>query len=184
MYMFVRISVLEWMVVRGTLQFWNRSFPSLLTSEFPCLCSGWLSHSSQCWHSSTIDLYRMVACSFITLTHTRKVRQRESSKYHVQLCVAIFCMLLVFIAGIEQTSVYGVCVTVSILIHYFTLASVLWMTAEAVLMFHKLIFVFRKITTTYIVMVSCICWGEAISLLYFYWGGTPKIPLQVFHLFL
>ena len=71
-------------------------------------------------------------------------------------------MLLVFIAGIDQTRVYGGCVTVSVLIHYFSLAAVMWMGAEAVLMFHKLVFVFRKVTKREIILTSVVCWGEAL----------------------
>ena len=48
-------------------------------------------------------------------------------------------MLIVFVVGIDKTGVYGGCVTGSALIHYFTLVAVMWMGAEAVLMFQKLI---------------------------------------------
>ena len=47
---------------------------------------------------------------------------------------------------------------VSVLIHYFTLVAVMWMGAEAVLMFKKLVIVFVRITTRYIVAVSLVCW--------------------------
>ena len=60
--------------------------------------------------------------------------------------------------GIDRTDVFEGCVTVSVLIHYFTLAAVMWMGAEAVLMFQKLAIVFVQITTRYIVIVSLICW--------------------------
>ena len=88
----------------------------------------------------------------------RKLRKRDASKFHVQLCIAMFCMLLVFLTGVQRTSVYGGCVTVSLLIHYFTLVTVMWMGAEAVLMFQKLVIVFVTITTKYFVIVSFICW--------------------------
>ena len=60
--------------------------------------------------------------------------------------------------GINQQAVYGGCVLVSVLIHYFTLVAVMWMGAEAVLMFQKLVIVFVRITTRYIVAVSLVCW--------------------------
>ena len=88
----------------------------------------------------------------------RKLRQRDASKYHVQLCIALGCMLLVFVVGIDRTEVDEVCVTVSALIHYFTLVSVMWMGAEAVLMFQKLVIVFVQITTRFIIGVSLVCW--------------------------
>ncbi len=67
-------------------------------------------------------------------------------------------MLVVFAVGIERIEVYGGCVLVSILIHYFSLVSVMWMGAEALLMFQKLVIVFMAITTKFIVILSLVCW--------------------------
>ena len=68
-------------------------------------------------------------------------------------------MLLVFVSGVKQTQSSIGCTVVSVLVQYFTLASVFWMGAEAVLMFKKLIIVFGRISTTFIVVISLICWG-------------------------
>ena len=88
----------------------------------------------------------------------RKLRNRDATKFHIQLCIALFCMLIVFVTGINRASVYGGCVFVSAMIHYFTLAAVMWMGAEAVLMFQKLVLVFRHTTTKFVIVVSLICW--------------------------
>ena len=88
----------------------------------------------------------------------RKLRERDNSKYHIQLSIAILCMLIVFAVGIERIEVYGGCVFVSILIHYFSLVAVMWMGAEALLMFQKLVIVFMSITTKFIVILSLVCW--------------------------
>ncbi len=88
----------------------------------------------------------------------RKLRERDNSKYHIQLSVALLCMLVVFAAGVESVKVYGGCVLVSVLIHYFTLVAVMWMGAEALLMFQKLVIVFMRISTTFIVILSLVCW--------------------------
>ena len=50
----------------------------------------------------------------------------------------------------------------SALIHYFTLAAVMFMGAEAVLMFQKLVIVFSKTTTKFFVAVSLVCWCKFI----------------------
>ena len=71
-------------------------------------------------------------------------------------------MLLVFVSAIDQTSVYGGCVTVSVLIHYFTLAAWMWMGALAMHMYQKLVIVFIKTTTKYLITVSVICWCKFI----------------------
>ena len=93
----------------------------------------------------------------------RKLRIRDASKFHVQLCLALLGMLLVFVVGIDRTEVFGICVTVSVLIHYFTLVAVMWMGAEAILIFRKLVIVFVNITTRFIVIVSLICWRKSIT---------------------
>ena len=100
----------------------------------------------------------------VNLLIRRTLRKRDASKFHVQLCIAMFCMLLVFVVGVEKTSVYGGCVTVSVLIHYFTLVAVMWMGAEALLMFQKLVIVFVQITTRYIVIVSLVCWCKCVCI--------------------
>ena len=97
----------------------------------------------------------------------RKLRQKDTSKYHIQLSLAILFMLivafvLVVLSAEKVTVLYGGCVTVSVLVHYFTLVAVMWMGAEALLMFQKVVIVFYRITTKFIVFVSITCWSECI----------------------
>lgn len=94
------------------------------------------------------------------MMYSRRLRKREATAYHLQLCVSMLCMMLVFVAGIDQTAQYGSCVAVSVLLHYFTLVAVAWMTAEAVLMFKKLVFVFEKTSRNFVILISVICWGK------------------------
>lgn len=72
-------------------------------------------------------------------------------------------MLLMFVAGIDKTDVYGGCVFVSAFIHYFTLAAVMWMGAEAGLMFHKLVLVFKRVTKQGIIITSLVCWSKFLG---------------------
>ena len=72
-------------------------------------------------------------------------------------------MLSVFVVGIDRTENHGGCVTVSVLVHYFTLVAVMWMGAEALLMFQKFVLVFFQITTRYIVILSLVCWGTHMN---------------------
>ena len=95
----------------------------------------------------------------------RRIRQKSASKYHVQLSLAILLMLivsfvLVVLSAESIDSLYGGCVTISVLVHYFTLVAVMWMGAEALLMFQKLVIVFVRITTKSIIIVSVVCWGK------------------------
>ena len=52
---------------------------------------------------------------------------------------------------------------VSALIHYFTLVAVMFMGAEAVLMFKKLVIVFGSTSTKFFVIVSLICWRKCVT---------------------
>ena len=70
-------------------------------------------------------------------------------------------LVLIVLSDQNVASLYGGCVTVSALVHYFTLVAVMWMGAEALFMFQKLVLVFVEITTKYIIIVSVICWGKS-----------------------
>ena len=105
-----------------------------------------------------VMVYSIVWCSYVHTTFYRKFRQRDISKFHIQLCISLFCMLIVFVSGIDETSVYEGCVAVSVLIHYFTLVIWMWMGALAVYMYQKLVVVFVHTTTRYIITVSIVCW--------------------------
>ena len=69
-------------------------------------------------------------------------------------------MLIVFVVGIDRVSVKAGCITVGVLIHYFTLVSWMWMGAEALLMFQKLVIVFTNVTWKYLLAVSIACWSK------------------------
>ena len=73
--------------------------------------------------------------------------------------------------------VYGGCIVVSILIHYFSLVSVMWMGAEALLMFQKLVIVFMRITKKFIIIISLICWCKLPIPLA---GGAYAMSLSVY----
>ena len=97
----------------------------------------------------------------------RKLRQKDASKFHIQLCLAMLFMLTVSFVLVVYSAerfpiIYEGCVAVSVLVHYFSLASVMWMGAEALLMFKKLVLVFSEVTAKFIVSVSIVCWSMLI----------------------
>ena len=91
---------------------------------------------------------------------SRNLREKDTSKFHCQLCLALLFTLIVFVAGVDRTENIILCTAISMLIQYFTLASVFWMGAEAMLMFKKLVIVFGSVTTKFLILVSAICWGK------------------------
>ncbi|XP_019855105.1 PREDICTED: adhesion G-protein coupled receptor G2-like [Amphimedon queenslandica] len=96
--------------------------------------------------------------TILTLLIFKSLRQRDASKFHIQLCLSLIFMLIVFVVGIDRVSVRAGCITVGVLIHYFALVSWMWMGAEAVLMFKKIVVVFSNITIKYLLVLSVICW--------------------------
>ena len=99
----------------------------------------------------------------------RKIREKDATIYHVQLCLSLLLMLtmaLVLVAvgsaGVANI-LYGGCIFISITVHYFTLVAVMWMAAEALLMFQKVVIVFVRITVTQIAIVSLICWSKWLT---------------------
>lgn len=92
-------------------------------------------------------------------------------------------MLIVFVSGIDRLSPRAGCITVGVLIHYFTLVAWMWMGAEAVLMFQKLVIVFSNITWRYLLAVSIVCWGKLILVLIFiclsYIIVSPLLPVVI-----
>ena len=100
----------------------------------------------------------------------RKIRKKDISKHHLQSCFALLCMfiltlILVPLSAEKVTTIYGGCVSLSLLVHYFTLVSVMWMAAEVLLMFQKLVIAFVRITTKFIVFVSIVCWSKLITII-------------------
>ena len=89
----------------------------------------------------------------------RKLRQRDVAKFHVQLAVSMLLMLIVFVAGIGRTENRAGCITVGVLLHYLILVTWMWMAAEAVLLFIKLVVIFKQITKFELLFISIICWG-------------------------
>ena len=72
----------------------------------------------------------------------------------------VVALALVSLSAENIEPVYEGCLTVSLLVHYFALTAVMWMGAEALLMFQKLVVVFVRITKEYIVIVSIVCWSK------------------------
>ena len=70
----------------------------------------------------------------------------------------VLTLVLVATSAEAANLLYGGCVFISIFVHYFALVAVMWMGAEALLMFQKVVIIFVNITTKYIIILSLICW--------------------------
>ncbi|XP_013400610.1 uncharacterized protein LOC106166554 isoform X2 [Lingula anatina] len=85
----------------------------------------------------------MVILTFICF---KKLRQGRTQQTLFNLALAILCSNIIFLAGINQTQSYAGCIAVAVLLHYFILASFMWMLVEAILQYLD----FVKVLGTYI----------------------------------
>ena len=106
------------------------------------------------------SLYHYVIHLMYILSLCRPFRQKDVTKFHVQLALSMIFMLIVFIVGIEQTDDKTGCIVVGVLLHYFILVIWMWTAAEALLMFQKLVIVFTNVTWKYVIIISIICWSK------------------------
>ena len=90
------------------------------------------------------------------------MRIRDITKFHIQLCISLMAMLVVFLIGVERTENEVACTFMSCVILYFALSSVFWMGAEAVVMYKKLIIVFGSLSVRFIIIISVLCWGKEL----------------------
>ena len=108
---------------------------------------------------------KLIQYLMIVFNCFRKIRQKIITIFHIQLCIALFLMYLMFIIGILRVEHEVVCSIMSALIQYFALASVSWMGAEALLMLKTLVInVFYGPTKNFIIVTSVVCWGKCTVL--------------------
>ena len=93
-----------------------------------------------------------------------KLRKKDVTKFHIQFALSLIFTLVVFMAGTGRTENKAGCITVGVLLHYLILVAWMWMAAEALLIFQKLVIVFSNISLKYIMAVSILCWGKSLSL--------------------
>lgn len=90
----------------------------------------------------------------------RSLREKIPSRILVSFASSLVCLYTVFLVGIEQTSSHVGCIIVAILIHYFTLSSVVWMGVEASNLYLKLVKVFGSDVRHFMSKASIVAWGE------------------------
>ncbi|XP_052804584.1 adhesion G protein-coupled receptor L4-like [Mya arenaria] len=112
---------------------------------------------------SKVGLGLSIAALSITIVSFlafKKLRAKDHQKVLLNLSVAMFCYSVIFLAGIDKTGSRSGCVTVAALLHYFILASFMWMLVEAVQLYINLVLVFAKYNPTrFIVLAMIFAWG-------------------------
>ena len=92
----------------------------------------------------------------------RKLRKDVAAKILIHLCVALCCVLIVFISGAERKDMSLItCRVVAILLHYFLLVAFMWMLTEGYFMYQAFVKVWRADYGEYVLLkCSFLAWGN------------------------
>ena len=89
----------------------------------------------------------------------RKLREKRPPRILMCLCAALILTLIVFLAGIRAKDLKG-CQAVAVLIHYFVLASFMWMAVEGFNLYLSFVKVVNTGITRFMLKSSLFAWGR------------------------
>ncbi|XP_063377710.1 uncharacterized protein LOC134664918 isoform X2 [Cydia fagiglandana] len=114
-------------------------------------------------------------CVGITAAIFRSWRRDFSNKIWLQLCIAIFilivCFLVVVFAHFDHYDV--TCLLVGVLLHYSVLASFCWMLVAAVLSYRRLVLVFTRDASHKLLRASAFSWGTPCAIVGILLAASP-----------
>ncbi|KAH9523813.1 hypothetical protein Btru_047102 [Bulinus truncatus] len=108
-----------------------------------------------------------LSLSIMSFIFIKSLHHSRPQQTLFQLSLALISSWIVFLAGIKQTSSHAGCIVVAVLLHYFILASFMWMLMEGILQY----LLFVKVLNSYF---SHYMWKTAIPA----WG-FPLLPVII-----
>ncbi|KAJ8043031.1 Adhesion G-protein coupled receptor G4 [Holothuria leucospilota] len=104
---------------------------------------------------STIGLFLSLMCMIII----RKVRLKQQTRVHFNLCLALIGLYLSFLFGIDKADKPSVCRLMTSVIYFFCLSSMAWMSVEAFYIY-KLIWKCKRNNIKHLISVGALFgWG-------------------------
>ncbi|CAL1539284.1 unnamed protein product [Lymnaea stagnalis] len=100
-----------------------------------------------------------LAMTIITFLAFKKLRQGRAQQTLFNMAIALLCFQTTFLVGVKQTTVKPICLTVSVLLHYFILVSFAWMLIEAVLQYLTFVKVLGTYISRYTLKTVLPAWG-------------------------
>ncbi|XP_071953180.1 adhesion G-protein coupled receptor G2-like [Antedon mediterranea] len=117
---------------------------------------------------STIGCWLSICCftiTIITLLSSKKLRNRLPQKIMINLCVALLCLDLVFVLGIDNHQTGNTsCIAMAALLHYFLLVSISWTLLEAISMYFLIIKIFNAPGSKFWWTAASLAWGTPLIL--------------------
>ncbi|KAK3727870.1 hypothetical protein QZH41_010595 [Actinostola sp. cb2023] len=120
-------------------------------------------------HELALSLIAYIGCglSILGLTLTiltygffAKLRKEIAAKILLHLCTALLCVLVVFLAGVDNgVKSKVICQVVAMLIHYFLLVAFMWMFFEAYFMYFAFVKVWNDHGDNILWKCASIAWG-------------------------
>uniref|UniRef100_A0A1E1WIF6 G-protein coupled receptors family 2 profile 2 domain-containing protein n=1 Tax=Pectinophora gossypiella TaxID=13191 RepID=A0A1E1WIF6_PECGO len=97
----------------------------------------------------------------LTAALFRSWRRDFSNKIWLQLCIAIFMLVICFLVVVfAKFDTYDIpCMLIGVLLHYSVLASFCWMLVAAVLSYRRLVIVFTRDASHKLLRASAFSWG-------------------------
>ncbi|XP_068758664.1 LOW QUALITY PROTEIN: adhesion G-protein coupled receptor G6-like [Montipora capricornis] len=97
--------------------------------------------------------------TLITYSLFRNLRKTNQQPILMSLCVSLMLLLIVFIAGAGRTENLIGCRIVAVLLHYFSLSSVMWMGVEGYNMYMSFVQVMATYQSKFMLKASVVAWG-------------------------
>lgn len=119
-------------------------------------------------HEVTLSIISLIGLSLsilglsltiISFVFFRKLRKGRAQQTLFNLALAMLCSWVIFLVGIKQTYHFIGCLIVAILLHYFILASFMWMLMEAFLQYLTFVKVLGTYVTRYTLKSVIAAWG-------------------------
>ncbi|CAI9743441.1 adhesion G-protein coupled receptor G6-like [Octopus vulgaris] len=119
-------------------------------------------------HPLSMTSYIGCGISFVCLILTiiihvcsKNLRKLMASKILVNLCVSLAITNLIFLVGMQPyaSKITAACKAVAALLHYFLLASLMWMAVEALHVCLAAVIVFKTYQSHFILKSSILSWG-------------------------
>ncbi|XP_072051536.1 adhesion G-protein coupled receptor G6-like [Amphiura filiformis] len=104
-----------------------------------------------------------IICLMVTLftyITNRDLRTKPPLQIFIGFCTSLLSVYVLFLFGIEQTKPQNGCIAVSVLLHYFTLSTILWMAVESFTMYINFVRVMDRIHISKLMLkASLVAWG-------------------------
>ncbi|XP_071826317.1 uncharacterized protein [Apostichopus japonicus] len=118
--------------------------------------------------SKALDIFSIIGCVIsvigliviiVTYLSSKKLRSNRPKQIILNLSISLLGLYFCFVIGINQTGRYGICVSFGALTHFFLLASVTWMSIEAVNMYLLFVKVINSTIRNFLPKACVIGWG-------------------------